>query len=233
MVSAIWFGLASQPAEAQGRFQDLQLGLHAAELPTEGFFAFACGSNGGTPLRPLETWSDYGICIPDEMGLYEVYVELDDELQILSRLFQERFDETFPFQQFAGTRIAGYPVVISLLFDAEGVVQGTRVVTDSRAETDERRAAYMFGNRIVGQFDPNNWDCEDLPLTGGQQPVGETRFIKRRCETVYRDESRMTVYYHFLRKPGQRAIDARGDYVDGQWDSVARWEVFSLAVVAN
>ena len=230
---AIWLGLSGSVAGAQGRIQDLRIGLHASELPTEGFFRFACGSNGGTPLQPVEGWVGFGACAPDRMGLYEVYMELDDELEVLGRLFRERFDEPFPFQYLAGTRIAGYPVIFSVLFDAEGFIQGTRAVTDSRAETDERRAAYMFGHRMVARFNPGNWECEDLPLVDGEQPVGETRYIKTRCETVYRDESRMRVYYHFLRKPGQRPIDAQGNYLDGQWDSVARWEVFSLSLVAD
>jgi len=230
---AIWLGLSGSVAGAQGRIQDLRIGLHASELPTEGFFRFACGSNGGTPLQPVEGWVGFGACAPDRMGLYEVYMELDDELEVLGRLFRERFDEPFPFQYLAGTRIAGYPVIFSVLFDAEGFIQGTRAVTDSRAEPDERRAAYMFGHRMVARFNPGNWECEDLPLVDGEQPVGETRYIKTRCETVYRDESRMRVYYHFLRKPGQRPIDAQGNYLDGQWDSVARWEVFSLSLVAD
>ena len=230
---AIWLGLSGSVAGAQGRIQDLRIGLHASELPTEGFFKFACGSNGGTPLRPVDGWVGVGACAPDRMGRYEVYRELDDELEVLGRLFRERFDEPFPFQYLAGTRIAGYPVIFSVLFDAEGFIQGTRAVTDSRAEPDERRAAYMFGHRMVARFNPGYWECEDLPLVDGEQPVGETRYIKTRCETVYRDESRMRVYYHFLRKPGQRPIDAQGNYLDGQWDSVARWEVFSLSLVAD
>ena len=230
---AIWLGLSGSVAGAQGRIQDLQIGLHASELPTEGFFRFACGSNGGTPLQPLEGWENFGACAADGMGLHEVYVELDDELTVLGRLFRERFDEPFPLRHLAGTRIAGHPVIFSVLFDAEGYIQGTRAVTDSRAETDERRAGYMFGHRMVNQFDPGRWECEDLPLADGEQPVGESRYIKTRCETVYRDESRMRVYYHFLRKPGQRPIDAQGNYLDGQWDSMARWEVFSLSVAVD
>ena len=43
------------------------------------FRSYACGSNGGPPLRKISGWADFALCKPDENGLHEVYFEYDNE----------------------------------------------------------------------------------------------------------------------------------------------------------
>ncbi len=221
------------PDPYEGDIRELKLGLTVAAMPTQGYYQFACGSNGGPPLLPLEGWAEFAKCAVEEHGLHEVYVEFDDESLLLAELFREEFDEELWLERLAGTKIGGFPVILSILFSPDGIVKGIRAVTDSRARVDQRRAAYMLSNRVMLRYDPQNWDCQDLPLEGGETPVGET-FIKAHCETVYRADRRMVVDYHFFRKPGQKPVeDLRGFYLDGQWDSVTRWEVWALDVPMN
>lgn len=55
---------------------DLTIGAHAAELGTERFAKFACGTNGGPPSLPMGDWTGYSRCRPEPTtGYREVYFE--------------------------------------------------------------------------------------------------------------------------------------------------------------
>lgn len=220
------------PGPDDGDIRGLKLGLSASDMP-EGFINFACGSNGGPPLRPLGGWDEYPLCAKDAMGLYEVAVEYDTVGAHLADMFVEAFEEDevggLWLDKFVGTKVAGHPVVLSVLFDDQGIVQGLRAVTDSRARLDQRRISRMLATVIRFNYDPENWVCETLPLERGQQPIGDS-YVKERCETVYRGDRRMILWRNFYRKAGQTGVGARGEFVDGEWESSARWEVWSLSV---
>ncbi len=210
----------------------LTLGLSATDMPG-GFVNFACGSNGGLPLRPLDDWEDYQLCPADERGLHEVAVEYDAVGAHLADMFvewladEEEEGENLWLDKYVGTKIAGHPVVLSVLFDDNGIVQGLRAVTDSRARLDQRRRSPMLGFVVRNHHDPRNWTCETLPLEAGQHPIGNG-YVKERCETVYRNRSRMVMSRNFYRKAGQTGRNTLGEFVDGEWESSTRWEVWSL-----
>jgi hypothetical protein len=239
----IWLG-AVAPAAAQpvmtmdpflGDIRGLRLGLSADAMP-DGFAKFACGSNGGPPLQKLAAWSEFKTCRKDPLGLYEVAAEYDVVGQHLADMFVDMFREEAAegglwLRQYTGTKMAGHPVILSVLFDDAGIVQGVRAVTDSRAAVEERRVSNMLAVVVRNHFDPQNWTCETLPLENGQQPVGNS-YIKQRCETVYRGERRMVVWRNFYRKPGQTGADRFGNVVE-EWESNARWEMWSLSVKLN
>ena len=205
---------APNPGPITADIRGLTLGLSATDMPA-GFVDFACGSQGGPPLRPLRGWDEYHHCAKDSLGLHEVAVEYDTVGVHLADMFVELLaDETEDgedlwLDKFVGTKIAGHPVVLSVLFDQQGIVQGLRAVTDSRARVDQRRRANMLAVVIRNHYDPSNWTCETLPLEDGQQVIGN-HYIKERCETVYRGESRMIVWRNFYRKAGQTGGNALG-----------------------
>ena len=217
----------------QGDIRGLRLGLSADAMP-DGFTKFACGSNGGPPLQKLAGWTDFKTCRKEEHGLYEVALEYDVVGQHLADMFADMFKEQVAeggalwLRQYTGTRMAGHPVVLSVLFDDAGIVQGVRAVTDSRATVEERRTSNMLAVVVRNHYDPQNWTCETLPLEGGQQPVGNT-YVKQRCETVYRGERRMVVWRNFYRKAGQTGANNLGQVVE-EWESNARGEMWSLSV---
>ena len=110
---------------------DLKLGMPVSAQPaSDQFRGFACGSNGGAPRRQLSGWDDFRRCDAEANGLREVYFEYDDEYEYIARAR----DLPREVSRWAGTTEAGFPVVVSALFDDGGVLKGIRVVTDSRPE---------------------------------------------------------------------------------------------------
>lgn len=210
-------------------FRTLGLGIAAADLPAEGYEAFACGSNGGPPLQRLRGWTDFMRCNPDSNGLREVYVEFGGELGRMSELFKEQFHQDPWFQRYGGTRVANFPVVMSLLFDKDGISRGFRVVTDSRAPTEDRGRSYLLRFRVYPIYGSEGWTCTDRKPAPGETGVGNT-YLNQLC-TKEVDGKYVRVEGQFFRRPGQTGVDVNGDYVAGQYQAGTRWEVFDASVV--
>jgi hypothetical protein len=219
--------LASRaPAQAQarsdpGEIRGLKLGLKAQSMTGSGFGDLACGSNGGTPRQKLDDWSDFGKCRPEDSGLYEVYARFDDEDEYIGRAI----DDPLYARGKTGTRVAGHAVILSVLFDRDGVLRGLRFITDPRAAPHERRMAHMLRLAVINRYQPTGWTCTDFPPAAGETPVGGV-FIKQRCEKAT-PERRLMVETRFLRKPGQSDIDpATGETRPGAFESSTRFEIF-------
>ena len=201
---------------------DLKLGepITAQPSPAE-FRGFACGSNGGAPRQPLTGWRDFARCRAESDGLHEVYFEYDDELEYIARAR----DADREITRWAGTTEVGFPVVVSALFDPAGVLRGIRMVSDPRASSLERRMAHLLRLAVINRYEPNGWNCTDMPLAAGETPVGGGVFIKQRCEKASSEKSLM-VEARFLRKPGQNEVDpATGEATSGQFESWTRFEI--------
>jgi len=219
------------PAAAAGfapEFRTLALGLEASDITTEGYEGFACGSNGGPPLAPISGWVDFAKCAPEANGLHEVYVEYGTRTERLSQMFRDEYGEELWIQQFGGTRIANFPVVLSLLFDDEGIVRGFRAVTDSRAELEDRSKSYLLRFRVYAHYGEEGWSCKERPATGGIEPVGEM-YVNEVCRKQI-DGKRVRVEAHVYRRPGQTGVDSQGMFVPGQFESMTRWEVFDATL---
>lgn len=214
---------------------DLKLGEPIAAQPSPNEFrAFACGSNGGAPRAPLTGWSDFARCRAEPSGLHEVYFEYDDELEYIARARDLEREIT----RWFGTTEAGFPIITSALFDANGVLKGIRLVTDSRPEhrnditeanVRKRADAYMFGGIMAPRYeiDPAR-DCTTLPPAEGESPVGDI-FIKQACERVSATGTRKVfLRVNFFRKPGQSGVNPQlpTQLTEGQFDSSARVEIF-------
>lgn len=199
---------------------DLDLGVHAAELP-DAFIDYACGSNGGPPSRPLDGWAGFQLCPPEPSGLHEVYFRYDDELE-----YWARAHELGPFiQRYGGTKEFDFPVVASVLFDAEGIARGIRMVTDPRDRSRERTEFWTFANFVKARFGRADWECADLPRGESETPVG-SRFIKQRCTKSVEDRLRLTVESHYYRKPGQFEFDPHTrELTETYYESFARVDI--------
>lgn len=203
-----------------GEIHGLKLGLHAEAMSTADWGELACGSNGGPPRASLDKWSEFKKCPPEANGLHEIYARFDDEAEYVGKALD---DPLFAGQQ-TGTRVAGHPVILSALFDDAGVLRGIRMVSDPRATPLERRMAHLLKIDVMNYYGTDGWTCTDLPPDPGETPVGGV-FIKQRCEKTT-SERAMLVEAHFLRKPGQRAIDPEThDYTQGQFESWTRFEL--------
>ena len=214
---------------------DLKLGQGIAAQPSrDEFRGFACGSNGGPPRQRLTGWSDFARCPAEPDGLREVYFEYDDEYEYIARA---RDLET-EIARWAGTTELSFPVIVSALFDAGGVLKGIRVVTDSRpdyrnditeADLHKREDAYLFGGRMAARFDiDSKRDCTALPPAEGESPVGGL-LIKQSCTLPEPEHHRrIELKVNLYRKPGQSAFNPQmsTQLTQGQFESSARLEIY-------
>jgi hypothetical protein len=236
MAALLW--TAGVPAQELRRATvwDLKLGQPIAAQPSaDEFRGFACGSNGGPPRQRLTGWRDFARCPAEPGGLREVYFEYDDEYEYIARAK----DLEREVARWAGTTELGFPVIVSALFDAGGVLEGIRIVTDPRPEhrvdtTDadlrKRDDAYLFGGRMAARFDIDaQRDCAASPPAEGESAVGGL-FIKQSCERVDPEHGRkVALKVNFFRKPGQSAFNPQmsTQLTQGQFESSARLEVLN------
>jgi hypothetical protein len=209
-------------AEAPRRLEvwDIPLGARAGDLPDE-FIDYACGTNGGPPGLPLKGWGDFRRCRPEPTGLREVYFRYDDELEYWGKA-NAMLDQ---MERFAGTKTYGFPIIVSALFDENGVVDGIRIVSDPREDVQNREEAYFLRNFLTARLGRDGWQCEDLPLADGETPVGG-QSVKQNCRKPIDANTTATLATRFLRKPGQRQIDVHsGKETAGQFESSVRFEL--------
>lgn len=168
-----------------GDIREFTVGMKASELPDTGYVDFTCVTETGEPGQTIAGWEEYSQCPETEKGLHEVRFEYDDS--------DVRYDD------LEGTAVAGHPVVISLLLDDGGVVEGIRVLTDPEAPLYHRRQAFLLRLAVLAKFGRSGWDCRSLPLSEGEGPVG-TMHIKENCERMD-DGRRLYLETHLYRVP--------------------------------
>lgn len=171
--------LLGTPAHAaedpdDGDIRDLRLGLHVAEMPDQGYVNFACGTNGGEAGAPVEGWTGYARCPPEASGLHEVTFDYDESLQPWAAVND----------QWEGTKIAGHPVILSVLIDDAGIVQGIRAVTDPGARMYMKKKAFLLNLRVKGRYGRDGWECRQEDPGANRTPVGGM-FIDEVCEKIY------------------------------------------------
>jgi hypothetical protein len=233
-----WSGAAGAQELRRASVWDLELGQPISAQPSpDAFRGFACGSNGGPPRQRLTGWSDYARCGAEPSGLHEVYFEYDDEYEYIARAR----DLEREVARWAGTTEATFPVIVSALFDAKGVLKGIRVATDPRpdhrvdtADADLRRRddAYLLGSRMASRFNIDaKRDCTALPPAEGESAVGGL-FVKQACELIDTEQGRkIALRVNFFRKPGQSAFNPQmaTQLTQGQFESSARLEVLAVS----
>jgi hypothetical protein len=214
------FVAVAQERPTRTEVWDLKLGLAADALP-DGFAEYACGSNGGPPGAPISGWRDFRRCRAEASGFHEVYFRYDDELEYWAKA--NNF--TTEIEQFSGTKVYGFPVVLSALFDARGVLMGVRIVSDPRDASKRREDAHALRNFITARFGRDGWACADHPLADGETPVLRT-FIKQDCSKAIDGVGNAVLHTRFLRKKGQSQYDPRTDReTEGQFESTVRFEL--------
>jgi hypothetical protein len=211
---------AAQERPSRPEVWDLALGGTAEALPGN-FAEYACGSNGGPPGVPLAGWGDFRRCRAEPSGLYEVYFRYDDELEYWAKANNFSTEA----EQFSGTKIYGFPVVLSALFDAGGVLAGLRIVSDPRDASKPREDAHALRNFISARFGRDGWACTDHPPAEGETPVVRT-FIKQDCRKAIDGVGVVALHTRYFRKRGQSQLDPRTDReTAGQFESLVRFEL--------
>jgi uncharacterized protein YjbI with pentapeptide repeats len=220
-VAAVTVLTPALPASAQQlRIWDIPLGTHAADFSTDEFIEYACGSDGGPPLRFISGFADYHLCIPEPDGLYEVHFRYDDEQEYWA--LANRFDFQY---HLSGTKENGHAVIVSALFNGDGVVHGARIWSDPRVTNELRERVFDLRNYMLARFDPPEWECEDLPVDERYLPIAG-RLINQRCTQTYRGTQFIEVTTHHFRKPGQFFRDPITNVItEGQFESTVRFEL--------
>jgi len=222
-VAALVLGAGLARAEDQRVRADvwsLKLGTPASALPRDAFDDYACGSNGGPPQQMLAGWADYDKCRSEPNGLREVYFRYDDELEYRARAHRAQT----MIAQYAGTKVFDFPVIVSALFDADGVLAGLRIVSDPGVSPQERKQAYTLSNFLKGRYGSDGWACVDTPPAPGETPIGAL-YINQRCTKLVKGDMRAALETRFFRKPGQAEFSSSGKLTVGQFESSTRLEL--------
>jgi hypothetical protein len=220
MVLGLLPGAGAQERPPRLEVWDLRLGSRVDQLPDE-FVDLACGTNGGPPSVPLNGWNEFKRCRPEPNGLREVYFRYDDELEYWAKA-NSLADQ---MEQYSGTKTYGFPVVVSGLIDAQGLLGGIRIVSDPRDTSQNRDEAYLLRNFLTARLGRDNWQCQDLALADGETPVDGV-FVKQNCRKQIDDKTTASLATRYLRKPGQSRLDPHtGRETAGQFESRASFEL--------
>jgi hypothetical protein len=212
---------AAEPSPAKPDVWSLKLGTPAAELSPDDYIDFSCGTNGGPPGRVLDSWTDFALCPADARGLHEVYFRYDDELEYWARAI----DNTALIERYAGTKIGSYHVILSLLFGGDGIVDGVRIVTDPRIDSEQRQFAYGLGRQLMARYGGEGWTCVDLPRNDGEAGLAGN-FLKQRCDKTLPDRD-LSAWTNLYQKSGQAVLDRfTAETRQGQFESSAKLEMY-------
>lgn len=203
--------LSAGPAAAaedplEGDLRDLRVGMSVDQIPAEAYVDLACAGEGGAPGMGLASWAEFKQCPPDAAGLHEVtFAYAESPLAELG-------------DRWEGTKVAGHPVIPSLLIDDGGVVQGIRIVTDPDARLYLKKKAFLLGIRVMGRYGRDGWTCTEAEPDDGRTPVGGI-FIDRHCEKIFHDR-RLILETDLYRTAEQKGQEFTG---------ATRLEIFKIA----
>jgi hypothetical protein len=201
------------------RIWDVQLGTPVSELPEDEFVDPACGTNGGPPGRRIASFEQFELCRAEASGMREIWFRYDDEFEFIARAARD----SDAVARANAMVVLGQPVVLSLLVDRAGLVQGYRIITDPHAPQDVRIDAYTIVIAFRARFGAEGWDCNDMAPAEGETPILGV-FIKQRCQKIS-DGQQITVESRHYYKPGQAMLDPNtGLQTVNQFESSARMQ---------
>ena len=130
------------------RIWDVQPGTPVGDLPEEEFVDPACGTNGGPPGLRIGGFEQFERCRAESSGLREIWFRYDDEWEYIARAARD----SDGVARANAMVVLGQPVVLSLLVDPAGLVQGYRIITDPHAHQDLRIDAYTIAIAFKARF---------------------------------------------------------------------------------
>lgn len=219
---ALGFGPAvAQDAAIEPSFTiwDVKLGQPVTQIPDSATAIIACGTFGGPASTELASFADWAQCLPEPTGLHEVQFSYDDEKDYIARAMEMEFRALA-----GGTSVYAHPVVLSVLVDDKGLVQGIRVITDDRASDRDRRVAMALSRNLKARFGAWNLTCTDIPMQEGEMKVGND-FTHERClgENPQVKGQKLLIEASYLRKKGQAAISTDTQTVNKGYYESRTW----------
>lgn len=178
-----------------GDIRNLQVDKPLSDFPLDGYVDFACGNDGQLPGTELKSWNDYAQCTPDADGLHEVSMRYDDDLQQWASVNDK----------WEGTKIAGHPVILSMLIDADGMIRGLRAVTDPSSRAYLKKKAYLLSFKVKSRYGKQDWTCDTVKPEDGATALGGL-FINESCSKQYNGRT-IHVSTQLFRAAGQEGKD--------------------------
>jgi len=219
-------GSAARAEPPMPQIWDVAPGTPVGELPDEAFVDPACGTNGGPPGLPVGSFENFAKCRPESSGLREIWFRYDDELEYIARAAR---DEDAVARSNAMV-VLGQPVILSLLVDPAGLVQGYRIITDPHADEERRMYAYTVAIAFKARFGTDGWACDQLAPDEGETPITGL-FVKERCRKVANGQE-IVVESRYYYKPGQSLLDPHtGLPTVNQFESSARMQMVAIDAV--
>ena len=175
-------------AQEGGDLRDLRVGMSIAAIPAGEYIDLSCV---GTHDQTLVGWSDFRKCPRDSTGLRSVGFRFNDRLNDLAQVNEK----------YQGTKVAGHPVVLTLLIDEGGTIDGLRIDTDPQARLFWRKKAHLLALVVKSRYGEEGWECHDIEPSDGETAVGGL-FIKKQCEKIA-GHRRFQLDQRLYRRPGQ------------------------------
>lgn len=226
LLALLGLGLLAHTSFGQERIEpvysiwDVALGQPVSQVPDAKVGEIACGTAGGPPGQTLESFEDFMSCMPEASGLREVEFNYDDEQDYIAKALELEYKVLQ-----GGTSVFAHPVIVSLLVDEAGLVQGRRILTDNRVSDLVRRTAFTLTRNFKARYSQWSLSCADIPMKEGEQPVGN-QFVHELCTGQSPDgNTRIVIESSYLRKKGQQAISQETQTVNtGYFESQTRYE---------
>ncbi|MBH5371036.1 hypothetical protein [Bradyrhizobium glycinis] len=175
--------------------RDLSLGMSVADIPTKEYINLTCAAKESVKLS---SWNDFRACPADEMSLHGISFHFNDEVNQLAAVSDK----------YAGTKLAGHPVLLKGLVDSSGTLRGIRIDTDPSARLFWRKKAYLLALSVRARYGEAGWICRELASREDENPVGGL-LIKEHCEK--RSERRHLI---LVRELYRRADQPVSDFVN-------------------
>ena len=172
--------------------RDLRVGMSIDEIPADEYIDLACAA---APDRRLAGWAEYRACSADAAGLHAVSFHFNERLNPLAQVNDK----------YEGTRVAGHPVLLTLLIDDAGIVDTLRIDTDPQARLFWRKKAYLLALAVKSRYGEEGWECRSKGPESGETPVGGL-FIREHCEKGV-DRRKLLLDQSVYRRPGQSMSD--------------------------
>ena len=181
---------------------DVELGRNVSELNDAIVGEIGCGTGGGPIGKPLISFKNFKDCDLSISNLYELAFTYDDEKQYIAKALNIQHRA-----MTAITTVYSHQVIISILVQPNGEIVGFRIISDPRAQVEQRSRIVALGKVLLNRF--SKWDikCVDKFPEPGEMPVGNL-FIKSTCTGLSPDLSvSLRLDMSYFRKDGQNAVN--------------------------
>jgi hypothetical protein len=192
MIVALHVAVGVAWAEDDGDLRDLRVGMAVGAIPAGEYVDLACAAS---PERKLTGFDQFGDCPADPDGQRAVTFHFNEKLNPLAQVNDK----------YEGTKVAGHPVVLTLVIDAAGTVDRLRIDTDPQARLFLRKKAHLLALVVKSRYGEDGWTCHDAGPVGGETPVGGV-FVNQHCEKAAAGRS-FALDRAVYRRPGQSTND--------------------------